>query len=125
MLNITMSSCLVLRCHPELVSGSKERNQTMKTYYVYIKTNSKNHSLYIGVTSDLLKRTFEHKKHLVQGFTDKYNITKLVYFEQTNSITSAITREKQLKNWHRQWKNNLIETMNPNWNDLYNELIRS
>lgn len=75
-------------------------------------------TLYIGVTSDLTRRIYEHKNKLIDGFTKKYKITKLVYFELFNSIEDAIKREKQLKNWHRQWKINLIESSNKEWKDL-------
>ena len=81
-------------------------------------TNISNSALYIGVTSDLLKRVNQHKNHEYEGFTDKYNCTKLVYFEEYGDIKSAIIREKQLKNWHREWKNNLVNTINPEWKDL-------
>ena len=84
--------------------------------------NSK--SLYIGVTNDLLRRVYEHKNKLVEGFTKKYNITKLVYYEIANDVDSAIKREKQLKNWHRQWKINLIESQNKDWKDLSLEFIK-
>lgn len=79
-----------------------------------------NHSrtLYIGVTNDLQRRVLEHKQKLLKGFTEKYNITKLVYYEETTDITIALRREKQLKNWHRDWKINLIEEMNKEWADL-------
>ena len=86
--------------------------------YVYFMTNSDNKALYIGVTSDLTKRVLQHKNHQYEGFTDKYNCTKLVYYEECNDIKTAITREKQLKNWHRDWKNNLIKQTNPEWRDL-------
>lgn len=86
--------------------------------YVYFMTNSDNKALYIGVTSDLTKRVLQHKNHQYEGFTDKYNCTKLVYYEECNDIKTAITREKQLKNWHRDWKNNLIKQTNPEWKDL-------
>ena len=86
--------------------------------YVYFMTNANNKALYIGVTSDLTKRVLQHKNHQYEGFTDKYNCTKLVYYEECNDIKTAITREKQLKNWHRDWKNNLIQQMNPEWKDL-------
>lgn len=78
--------------------------------------NSK--TLYIGVTNDLARRVYEHKNKLIEGFTKKYNLTKLVYYEICNSIEDAIRREKQLKNWHRQWKINLIESINKDWEDL-------
>ena len=89
-----------------------------KTYAVYIMTNYSETSLYIGVTSNLPKRVWEHKNKVVEGFTEKYNVDKLVYFETIDSIESAIKREKQLKNWHRQWKINLIKEMNPEFKDL-------
>ena len=93
-----------------------------KQYYVYILTNKLNEVLYIGVTNDLIRRIFEHKNKLVKGFTEKYNLTKLVYYETTNEIESAIMREKQLKNWHRQWKINLITEFNSRWEDLSDDL---
>ncbi len=86
--------------------------------YVYFMTNSRNTVLYIGVTSNLEKRVQEHKTHMYEGFTDRYNCSKLVYFEQCNDMKSAIAREKQLKNWHRDWKNALVNRENPLWNDL-------
>jgi putative endonuclease len=89
-----------------------------KTYAVYIMTNYLETSLYIGVTSNLQKRVWEHKNEVVEGFTKKYNVNKLVYYELTDSIESAINREKQLKRWHRQWKINLIKEMNPEFKDL-------
>ena len=89
-----------------------------KTYAVYIMTNYLETSLYIGVTSNLQKRVWEHKNEVVEGFTKKYNVDKLVYYELTDSIESAINREKQLKRWHRQWKINLIKEMNPEFKDL-------
>ena len=82
-------------------------------------TNKKSGTLYIGVTSDLVKRIYEHKTKPIDGFTKRYNLDKLVYYEIHNSIREAIVREKQLKNWHRQWKINLIEEHNPDWDDLY------
>lgn len=89
----------------------------MKDYYVYIMSNNSK-TLYVGMTNNIIRRVYEHKNKLIDGFTKKYNITKLVYFEATLYVNSAIKREKQLKNWHRQWKINLIETMNPEWKDL-------
>ena len=90
----------------------------MNHYYVYILTNWNNKVMYIGVTNDLQRRVYEHKNHLVDGFTAKYNIHKLVYFEQTTDVRAAIEREKQLKGWIRKRKNNLVETMNPEWKNL-------
>lgn len=95
-----------------------------KQYYVYILTNKPNNVLYIGVTNDLIRRIFEHKSKLVEGFTKKYNLRKLVYYEITNNIESAINREKQLKNWHRDWKMNLIDHFNPDWKDLSDDFWR-
>ena len=89
-----------------------------RAYFVYILTNKSNGVFYIGVTNNLKRRMYEHKNKLVAGFTKKYNIAKLVYFEATNDIRSAIKREKQLKNWHRDWKINLINDFNPSWRDL-------
>lgn len=91
----------------------------MKLYFVYILTNITNKVLYIGVTNDLQRRIFEHKNKLIKGFTEKYNLTKLVYFEMFNNIEDAIAAEKKLKNWHREWKLNLIKSVNPNFKDLY------
>jgi putative endonuclease len=80
--------------------------------------SNKSKTLYIGVTNDLVRRVYEHKNKLIDGFTKKYNLTMLVYFEVVNSIEDAIGREKQLKNWHRQWKINLVESTNKEWRDL-------
>ncbi|MBA6379113.1 MULTISPECIES: GIY-YIG nuclease family protein [unclassified Colwellia] len=90
----------------------------MKQPHIYIMTNIKNTTLYIGVTSQLVQRVYQHKSKLTLGFTNKYNLNKLVYFESFETMYDAITREKQLKNWRRAWKKNLIEQMNPNWLDL-------
>ena len=90
------------------------------TFYVYILSNSNNKVLYTGVTNDLTRRIYEHRNHLDKNsFTARYNIDKLVYFEETSSSRAAIEREKQMKGWNRRHKNKLIESMNPNWNDLY------
>ncbi len=90
-----------------------------KTYYVYILTNHSK-TLYTGMTNDLKRRLYEHKNKLVQGFTSKYNIEKLVYFESTGDVKAAIIREKQIKGWLRKKKIELIENTNPNWEDLSN-----
>ena len=87
-------------------------------YYVYILTNWNNRVMYIGVTNNLERRLFEHKNKLVKGFTEKYNTDKLVYFESTTDVRSAIEREKEIKKWRREKKNNLVETANPEWKDL-------
>ncbi len=92
----------------------------MKDYYVYILTNKTNSTLYVGVTNNLIRRVEEHKNGVVEGFTKRYNIHKLVYFEITNDIESAIEREKKLKLWSREKKNRLISLNNPTWQDLSN-----
>ena len=92
-------------------------------YYVYILASRKKGTLYIGVTSDLVKRIHEHKHDLVEGFTKQHKVHNLVYFEITESIESAIAREKRLKKWNREWKIRLIEKSNSEWRDLYLELI--
>jgi putative endonuclease len=89
----------------------------MKSYFVYIMANN-GKMLYTGVTSNLEKRVYEHKNHVLKGYTTKYNINRLVYFEETNDILSAIEREKQIKGWLRQKKISLIESVNPGWYDL-------
>lgn len=91
----------------------------MKNYYVYILASQRNGTLYIGVTNDLVRRVYEHKQGFVKGFTSRYAVHKLVYFEHTQSIDAALTREKELKKWRRQWKIDLIEEKNPEWADLY------
>ena len=89
-----------------------------KTYYVYLITNWNNQVMYIGVTNNLERRLYQHKNKLIKGFSEKYNINKLVYFEQTNDIESAITREKEIKKWRREKKNSLVESTNKQWEDL-------
>jgi putative endonuclease len=91
----------------------------MKDYYVYILASKRNGTLYIGVTNDLVKRVYEHKNGLIEGFSKKYGVHMLVYYEQTNDSYSAIEREKRLKKWKRQWKIELIQKSNPGWRDLY------
>lgn len=95
---------------------------SMNSYYVYILANKKNGTLYIGVTSRLIERVYEHKQKLVEGFTKKYGANKIVYYEETSDVKSAIEREKRLKKWNRQWKINLIEKQNLQWHDLYDGL---
>ncbi|MCL1876742.1 GIY-YIG nuclease family protein [Candidatus Saccharibacteria bacterium] len=94
----------------------------MKDYYIYILSNWNNKVLYIGATNNLLRRIYEHKNHLIEGFTDKYNCDKLVYYEVTSDVNSAIAREKQLKNWRRDKKDCLINLKNHGWRDLSDEL---
>ena len=96
----------------------------MKQPSVYIITNDRNTTLYIGVTSNLVQRIYQHKNKLIEGFSANYNIHKLVYFEQFNDMYNAILREKRLKKWNRDWKNQLISERNPCWFDLYPSLLR-
>jgi putative endonuclease len=92
-----------------------------RCYYVYLLTNWNNRVIYVGVTNDLTRRINEHKNKLVEGFTKTYNVDKLVYFEETNDVNSALAREKEIKKWRREKKNNLVLRMNPKWNDLSKE----
>jgi putative endonuclease len=87
-------------------------------YYVYLLTNWNNKVIYIGVTNNLERRIYEHKNKLIKGFTEKYNVNKLVYFEETQDINAAIEREKKIKKWRREKKNQLVNIMNPKWADL-------
>ena len=92
-------------------------------YYVYIMTNSHKNVLYTGVNNNLIKRVYEHRNHLDKGsFTDRYNIEYLIYFETTSDVKAAIEREKQIKSWSRKKKNKLVESKNPEWKDLYDEI---
>lgn len=95
----------------------------MKKYYVYILASKRNGTLYIGVTNDLMQRVYEHKNDLIDGFTKKYGVHRLVYYEQYDDVVNAIQREKRLKKWTRQWKIELIEKENLEWKDLYLQLI--
>ena len=93
-------------------------------YYVYILTNRTNKVVYTGVTNDLIRRIYEHRHHLDKSsFTAQYNVEKLVYFEETPSSRAAIEREKQIKSWSRKKKNELIESKNPNWQDIYDSIL--
>ena len=93
-------------------------------YYVYILTNTHKTVLYTGVTNDLVRRVYEHKNHLDKGsFTAQYNVDRLVYYEVTSDVASAIEREKQIKGWNRKRKEKLIEAKNPNWMDLYDKIL--
>ena len=94
----------------------------MYTYYIYILANKSNWVLYTGMTNNLARRVVEHKNKIIKGFTSKYNVDKLVYYEQTNDVTIAIEREKQIKGWTRKKKIDLIESMNKDWKDLAIEL---
>jgi putative endonuclease len=94
----------------------------MGEYFVYILASKRNGTLYTGVTNDLLKRVYEHKNNLIPGFTSKYGVHDLVYYERYKDVHAAIAREKRIKIWKRAWKIELIEKSNPEWRDLYNEL---
>jgi putative endonuclease len=96
----------------------------MKDYFVYILASRIGGTIYIGVTNDLLRRVHEHKQKLAEGFTKKYGVSNLVYYEVHSDIEAAITREKQLKKWNRAWKVRLIEETNPNWDDLYRSIAK-
>jgi putative endonuclease len=95
----------------------------MKKPAVYIVTNKPHGTIYTGVTKQLIKRVHEHKTHVVKGFTDKYNATRLVHYELYEDIKQAIQREKNIKHWLREWKIALIEKNNPDWRDLWDEII--
>jgi putative endonuclease len=99
--------------------------QTMETrkFYIYILTNKINGTLYVGITGDLIERVTQHKEKIIKGFTKKYNLTRLVYYEEYENPKEAIYREKQLKKWKRQWKLELIEKENRDWKDLYLEFL--
>ena len=89
-----------------------------KRYYVYLLTNWNNKVIYVGVTNNIERRIYEHQNKLVKGFTEKYNVNKLVYFEETEDVNSAITREKEIKKWRREKKDRLVNQVNPTWKDL-------
>ena len=94
-----------------------------KSYYVYLLTNWNNKVMYVGVTNDLERRIYEHKEKVVKGFSEKYNITKLVYFEQTPEVIEALTREKEIKKWRREKKNKLVVITNPSWCELSEDFL--
>ena len=96
----------------------------MKAMYVYIMSNKQNGTLYIGVTNNLVRRVYEHKNNIFKGFTSKYCLYKLVYYEIYEDELTAITREKQLKKYNRNWKKDLIESINPKWDDLYHKITK-
>ncbi len=95
----------------------------MKQYYVYIMASKRNGTLYIGVTNDIIRQAYEHKQGIIEGFTQKYKVNRLVYYEITDNIGYAITREKRLKAWKRQWKLELNEIVNPDWRDLSEDFL--
>jgi len=105
---------------PDLFGQSREMD---RVYYVYILTNKRNGTFYTGITNDLMQRVWQYKEKAVEGFTEKYNVDKLVYYEIFGDSETAIKREKRIKKYPRRWKLNLIEKDNPEWKDLYEELI--
>lgn len=94
----------------------------MKDYYVYMMASKRNGTLYTGMTNNLIRRVYEHKEGVFEGFTKKYGVKLLVWYEQTNEVEAAIKREKNIQAWKREWKLRLIEEFNPDWNDLYLEI---
>jgi putative endonuclease len=96
----------------------------MNSFWVYILTSQPGGTLYVGVTNDLIRRIFEHREGLVQGFTKKYRVKRLVFYEPHDTALAAIQREKNIKHWSREWKIDLIVSMNPEWHDLYDEIVR-
>jgi putative endonuclease len=99
------------------------REKMDKQYFVYILASKRNGTLYTGVTSDLIKRVYEHKEGFVDGFTKKYAVKNLVFYEIYQNVNDAIHREKCIKKWRRQWKINLIQSINPDWQDLYEQIV--
>ncbi len=100
----------------------ESRISAMNQYYLYILASKRNGTLYTGITNNLVRRINEHKTKSIPGFSQKYNVSMLVYFETYNDIHDAITREKRIKKWRRKWKISLIEQLNPDWKDLFNEI---
>jgi putative endonuclease len=96
---------------------------TERIYYVYLLTNWNNKVMYVGITNDLERRIYEHKEKPVKGFTEKYNVNKLVYYEQTSDIVIALNREKEIKKWRREKKNRLVDNTNPQWRDLSEDFL--
>ncbi len=104
------------------VGGNPEYYEMTKQFYVYILASKRNGTLYIGVTSNLVQRVWHHRNKIVEGFTKKYNVKRLVYYEAYAYAENAINREKQMKKWRRSWKIRLIEGKNPSWRDLYDDI---
>ena len=110
-------------CHCGLDPQSRRPNNRPLPYFVYLLASRRNGTLYVGVTNDLIRRVHEHKNDLVDGFTRRYGVHLLVWFESTPSVEAAIHKEKQIKNWKREWKVALIEKTNPDWLDLYESIL--
>jgi len=96
----------------------------MRSYWVYILASGPRGTLYVGITRDLVRRVYEHREGVVEGFTDTYKVKMLVYYEQHATAMAAIQREKNIKHWSRKWKIDLIRSMNPEWRDLWNDIVR-
>jgi len=96
----------------------------VKTYYVYIMASKRNGTIYVGSTSNLVRRAYEHRQGLVEGFTKRYNVKRLVCFEETPNARAAVQRERTIKHWSRAWKIALIEKANPYWRDLYDDIVQ-
>jgi putative endonuclease len=103
--------------------GERHYSKDNHQYFMYIFASRRNGTLYVGMTSDLIKRVYEHKSDLVDGFTKRYAVHELVYFEIVDNVETAIAREKQIKRWNRKWKVRVIEKMNRDWRDLYPDLL--
>ena len=112
----------MIKSYPR-AGGTRECNIMDKQFFVYILASKRNGTLYTGITSDLVKRVWQHKNNSVEGFTSKYDVKILVYYEIYNDAENAITREKRIKKWRRAWKLKLIEEKNPHWQDLYDQII--
>ncbi len=97
----------------------------MKKYWIYIMASKRNGTLYTGITGNLLARIWQYKRGLVEGFSKKHHVTRLVYYEEYDDVSLAIWREKRIKRWNRRWKIKIIESINPSWDDLYNNFIDS
>ncbi len=102
----------------------ENKTSVNKRFYVYILASKRNGTLYTGITSNLIQREWQHKNNIIEGFTQKYNVKTLVFYEVHDNVESAIAREKRIKKWRRAWKLQLIERMNPEWNDLFEEICQ-
>mgnify|MGYP002540424845 CR=1 FL=1 len=123
LLTKSWKNCMQTLIQPFCISSLTLWENSM-TYYVYILTNANKNLIYIGVTNNLIRRVYEHKHHLDKGsYTARYNIDQLVYFEETSDVEAAISREKQLKGWNRARKNRLVESKNPEWKDIYTQIL--
>ena len=109
---------------PRRRESRENKTSVNKQFYVYILANKRNGTLYTGITSNLTQRVWQHKNNIIEGFTQKYNVKTLVFYEVHDNVESAIAREKRIKKWRRAWKLQLIEKMNPQWNDLFEEICQ-